>query len=110
MEKRRQEVNKLIQAQEDASMTSLRELERLKTALASNAASVENLVDSAPEGALLSMLNNLSSRLDDLESQSGMTDRIKVADFILDSGKLNQVKADIASLGIVDFVHIALSL
>ena len=105
LEKRRQEVFKKIQDREDKSKTSQRELERLKTALASNAASVENLVDSAPVGALLSMLKNMTSRLDDLESQSGKTKKMEIPDFILDSSRLNQLKADIATLGMVHFVH-----
>ena len=52
------------------------------------------------------MLKNMTSRLDDLESQSGKTKKIEVPDFILDLPKLNQLKADIATLGILIFLPI----
>ena len=66
LQKRRQEVNTLIQAEEDAAMTSLAEVEKWRAALAQNAASVEKVTQSASGGDLLGMLNSLTSRLDDV--------------------------------------------
>ncbi|XP_070204121.1 transcription intermediary factor 1-beta-like [Littorina saxatilis] len=97
MKKRRQEVNTLIQAEEDATMTSLAEQEKWRAAFALNAASVGNVVQSASGGALLGMMEGLTSRLDDLESQTGTTPKMEVND--LTSQKLDQRKADIAYLG-----------
>ncbi|XP_070205417.1 uncharacterized protein [Littorina saxatilis] len=99
LKKRRQKVNELIQAEEDAVMTSLAELEKWRAALALNAASVGNVLLSASEGSLLGMMKSLTSRLDDLESQTGTTRKMKVKDLTLDLQKLGQLRADIASLG-----------
>ncbi|KAK7089835.1 transcription intermediary factor 1-beta-like [Littorina saxatilis] len=99
LKKRRQEVNKLIQADEDATMTSLAELEKWRAALALNAASVGNVVQSASGGSLLGMMKGLTSRLDDLESQTGTTRKMEVKDLTLDLQKLDQLRADIVSLG-----------
>ncbi|KAK7087683.1 hypothetical protein V1264_021700 [Littorina saxatilis] len=99
VEKRRQEVNTLIQAEEDATMTSLAELEKWRAALALNTASVGKLVQSASGGALLGMVNSLTTRLNDLESQTGTTRKIEAADLTFNLQKLDQLKADIASLG-----------
>ncbi|KAK7087696.1 uncharacterized protein [Littorina saxatilis] len=99
VKKRRQEVNTLIQAEEDATRTSLAELEKWRAALALNTASVEKLVQSASGGALLGMVNSLTSRLNDLESQTGTTRKIETADLTFNLQKLDQLKADIASLG-----------
>ncbi|XP_070206144.1 E3 ubiquitin-protein ligase Midline-1-like [Littorina saxatilis] len=99
VEKRRQEVNTLIQAEEDATMTSLAELEKWRAALTLNTASVGKLVHSASGGALLGMVNSLKSRLNDLESQTGTTRKIETAALTFNLQKLNQLKSDIASLG-----------
>ncbi|XP_070205444.1 transcription intermediary factor 1-beta-like [Littorina saxatilis] len=99
LKKRRQEVNTLIQAEEDAVMTSLAELEKWRAALALNAASVGNVVQSASGGSLLGMMKGLTSRLDDLESQTGTARKMEVKDLTLNVQKLDQLRADIASLG-----------
>ncbi|XP_070204463.1 E3 ubiquitin-protein ligase TRIM33-like isoform X2 [Littorina saxatilis] len=99
VKKRRQEVNTLIQAEEDATMTSLAELEKWRAALALNTASVGKLVQSASGGALLGMVNSLKSRLNDLESQTGTTRKIETAALTFNFQKLDQLKSDIASLG-----------
>ncbi|KAK7087687.1 uncharacterized protein [Littorina saxatilis] len=99
VEKRRQEVNILIQAEEDATMTSLAELEKWRAALVLPVASVGKLVQSASGGTLLGMVNSLTSRLNDLESQTGTTRKIEVTDLTFNLQKLDQLKADIASLG-----------
>ncbi|KAK7088456.1 hypothetical protein V1264_022377 [Littorina saxatilis] len=96
LKKRRQEVNELIQAEQGAAMTSLAELEKWRAALALNAASVGNVVQLASGGSLLGMMKGLTSRLDDLESQTGTTRKMKVKDLTL---KLDKLRADIASLG-----------
>ncbi|XP_070183671.1 transcription intermediary factor 1-beta-like [Littorina saxatilis] len=97
--RRRHEVNTLIQAEEDAVMTSLAELEKWRAALTLNAASVANVVESASGGALLGMMEGLTSRLNDLESQTGTKRKIEVTDLTLNFQKLDQLKADIASQG-----------
>ncbi|KAK7087645.1 transcription intermediary factor 1-beta-like [Littorina saxatilis] len=99
LRKRRQEVNQLIQAEEDVTMTSLAEPEKSRAALALNAGSMENLLDSASSSALLAMASDLVSRLSEVKSQSGTVGRVEVADLTLDDLKLNQLKAHIASLG-----------
>ncbi|XP_070205466.1 uncharacterized protein [Littorina saxatilis] len=98
LKKRRQEVNELIQAEEDAAMTSLAELEKWRAALVLNAASVGNVVQSASGGSLLGMIKGLKSRLDVLESQTGTTRKMEVKDLTFDLQKLDQLRADIASL------------
>ena len=104
VQERRQEVYTLIQAEEDAVMTSLAEVEKWRAALALNAATVENLVLSASGGALLGMLNSLTSRLDDLESQTGTTRKVVVTGLTLKLQNLDRLKTDIASLGRSDFL------
>ncbi|KAK7087694.1 hypothetical protein V1264_021711 [Littorina saxatilis] len=99
VDKRRQEVNTLIQAEEDATMTSLAELEKWRAALALNTASVGKLVQSASGGALLGMVNSLTSRLNDLKSQTGTTRKVELTDLTFNLQKLDQLKSDIAYLG-----------
>ena len=76
LEKRHKEVNSMIQDKESATIKPLAEREKTRVALALNAGTVENLVESAPDGPLLSMACDLTSRLNDLESQTRMLSRI----------------------------------
>ncbi|XP_070177766.1 transcription intermediary factor 1-beta-like [Littorina saxatilis] len=104
-EKRRQQVHDLIQKEEDATMTSLAEMEKARAAMTSNSSNIDHLVTSAPDDALLQMLNQLKSRLDDLESESGTTAKVKdVDDIVFDSQLLSRLKSDLSKLGNVFFV------
>ncbi|XP_070182865.1 transcription intermediary factor 1-beta-like [Littorina saxatilis] len=95
-EKRRQQVHDLIQKEEDATVTSLAEMEKARAAMTSNSSNIDHLVTSAPDDALLQMLNHLKSRLDDLESESGTTAKVKdVGDIVFDSQLLTRLKSDL---------------
>ncbi|XP_070182645.1 transcription intermediary factor 1-beta-like [Littorina saxatilis] len=99
-EKRRQQVHDLIQKEEDATVTSLAEMEKARAAMTSNSSNIDRLVTSAPDDALLQMLNQLKSRLDDLESESGKTAKVKdVGDIVFDSQLLARLKSDLSKLG-----------
>ncbi|XP_070182859.1 transcription intermediary factor 1-beta-like [Littorina saxatilis] len=99
-EKRRQQVHDLIQKEEDATMTSLAEMEKARAAMTSHSSNIDHLVTSAPDDALLQMLNHLKSRLDDLESESGTTAKVKdVGDIVFDSQLLTRLKSDLSKLG-----------
>ncbi|XP_070182870.1 transcription intermediary factor 1-beta-like [Littorina saxatilis] len=95
-EKRRQQVHDLIQKEEDTTVTSLAEMEKARAAMTSNSSNIDHLVTSAPDDALLQMLNQLKSRLDDLESESGRTAKVKgVGDIVFDSQLLTRLKSDL---------------
>ncbi|XP_070184158.1 transcription intermediary factor 1-beta-like, partial [Littorina saxatilis] len=99
-EKRRQQVHDLIQKEEDATVTSLAEMEKARAAMTSNSSNIDHLVTSAPDDALLQMLNQLKSRLDDLESESGKTAKVKdVGDIVFYSQLLTRLKSDLSKLG-----------
>lgn len=101
VEKRRQEVDKTIQTAEDSTLAPLSELKETRAVMASNAATVENLVKWAPERPIVAMVRDLTRRLDDLESQAGRLNKIKVADISWDPDLLTRLKCNIAHLGIV---------
>ncbi|XP_070182864.1 transcription intermediary factor 1-beta-like [Littorina saxatilis] len=105
-EKRRQQVHDLIQKEEDATMTSLAEMEKARAAMTSNSSNIDHLVTSAPDDALLQMLNQLKSRLDDLESESGKTAMVKdVGDIVFDSQLQTRLKSDLSELGEIQKPH-----
>lgn len=102
LEKRRREAEREVQAQEESTTTSLTTLQTLKTALASNASTVEKLVTTAPEAALLGMVADLTVRLDQLQAHAvkdTATLPLQVPDFIVDGEKLTLLKAEISALG-----------
>ena len=100
VEKRRQEINRQITTEEEAAMTSLTQLDKERAAMTSHAGTVEQLVALAPDDALLEMLGDLTSRLNDLELQTGTKDKTAtVGDVTFDSDKLSQLKSAIAELG-----------
>ena len=101
VEKRRQEVNKMMQVEEDDTMKALLELERLRAAVISKAATMEKVTESASDLHLLIMYSNLTSHLNNLESWTRKTNRITVVDFSVDSLKLDQLRDDITRLGTV---------
>ncbi|XP_070182869.1 transcription intermediary factor 1-beta-like [Littorina saxatilis] len=95
-EKRRQQVHDLIQKEEDATMTALTEMEKVGTAMTSHSSNIDHHVTSAPDDTLLQMLKHLKSRLDDLESESGTTAKVKdVGDIVFDSQLLTRLKSDV---------------
>ena len=99
VERQRDEVNDMIQAEEVAFMSSLPELANLRAALTSNAADMEKITESVPDLPLLGMVSNLTSRLNSLESLKITTPKILVQDISLDSLKVNRLQDQIFSLG-----------
>ena len=99
VERQRDEVNDMIQAEEVAFMSSLPELANLRAALTSNAADMEKITESVPDLPLLGMVSNLTSRLNSLESLNITTPKILVQDISLDSLKVNRLQDQIFSLG-----------
>ena len=100
VEMRRQEINRQITIEEEAAMASLTQVDKERAAMTSHAVTVEQLVTSAPDDALLKMLNDLTSRLNDLELQTGTKNKMEtVCDVTFDSNKLTQLKSAIAELG-----------
>ena len=103
LKRRRQEVNALIQSEEEAVSASLAGLERNRAAVKSNAGTVEKLVSSASDVALLDMLSKLATRLDNLGLQSGKAAQegrgAGVLDVTFDQQRLNSLKGHIANLG-----------
>ena len=99
VEKQRDEVNDMIQAEEVAFMSSLPEVENLRAALTSNAADIEKIMQSVPDLPLLGMVSHLTSRLNNLESLKMTTPKIQVQDVSVDSLKVNQLQDQIFSLG-----------
>ncbi|KAK7088438.1 hypothetical protein V1264_022360 [Littorina saxatilis] len=105
-EKRRQQVHDLIQKEEDATMTSFADKEKARAAMTSNSGNIDHLVTSAPDDALLQMLKQLKLRLDDLESESGTTAKVKdVGDIVFDSQLLTRLKSDLSKLGDIQKPH-----
>ena len=81
-------------------MTSLTQLDKERAVMTSHARIVEQLVASAPDDALLEMLCDLTSRLNDLELQTGTKDKMEtVCDVTYDSEKMTQLKSAIGELG-----------
>ena len=100
VEMRRQEINRQIRTVEETAMASLTQLDKERAVMTSHAGTLEQLVTLAPDDALLEMLNDLTSRLNDLELQTGTKDRIAtVCDVTFVSDKLTQLKSAIAELG-----------
>ena len=100
VEMRRQVINRQIKTEEAAAMASLTQLDTERAVMTSHAVTVEQLVASAPDDALLEMLSDLTSRLNDLELQTGTKDKMEtVYDVTFDSDKLTQLKSAIAELG-----------
>ena len=93
----------MIEAKEDDATALLPELENLRAALILNAATMDKVMESAPDLPLLGMVTNLTSRLNNLESRTRTTNRITVEDFNLESQSLSQLKTSIARLGTEPF-------
>ncbi|KAK7088731.1 transcription intermediary factor 1-beta-like [Littorina saxatilis] len=105
-ERRRQQANDLIQKEEDATMTSLDETEKARAAMTSHSGNIDHLVTSAPDDALLQMLQQLKARLDDLESESEPIAKVKdVVDIDFDSHLLTRLKSDLSKLGEIQKPH-----
>ncbi|KAK7088004.1 uncharacterized protein [Littorina saxatilis] len=102
VEKRRQEVHDLIQTDEDETMTALSAVKKISAAMTSQSGNIDHLVKSAPDDAFLQTLEQLKSRLDDLETESGTTAEVKYdGDIGLDSKQLTRLKSNLAKLGTI---------
>ena len=100
MERRHQEINTKLQEDELATMASLTALSNYRSALTSNAGSIQHLVTTAPDAFLLGMLEKLALRLDHLEFQSRATGKVKaVVDVNFKPQTLALVKKVISRLG-----------
>ncbi|KAK7088442.1 hypothetical protein V1264_022363 [Littorina saxatilis] len=87
-------------------MTSFADMEKARAAMTSNSGNIDHLVTSAPDDALLQMLKQLKLRLDDLESESGTTAKVKdVGDIVFDSQLLTRLKSDLSTLGDIQQPH-----
>lgn len=84
-------------------MASLTELNKYRSALTSNAGSIQHLVTTAPDAFLLGMLEKLALSLDHLEFQSRATGKVKaVVDVNFKPQALALVKTAISRLGYDD--------
>ena len=100
VEERRHQVNDLIRAEEDSAMTSLTELEKTRASVTSYAGTIDHIMTSSPDDGLLLMLKQLTSRLNNLESQSGTTDKVKaVVDLSFDDQILARLMSDLSAFG-----------
>ena len=100
VEMRRQQVNDLIQAVEDKVVTSLTDLEKVRAVVTSHVGTIDHIVTSSPDDDLMLMSKQLMSRLNDLELQSGKTDKVKtVGDLSFDDQILTRLKSDLSALG-----------
>ncbi|XP_076452306.1 uncharacterized protein LOC143287950 [Babylonia areolata] len=98
VERRCQEVNDLIQAEEE--QLALPQQNHVRAAALSQAAVLDSLVGEAPDDALLDMGKAMTSRLHDLQQQAAATDLVQgPADVTVDSQKLTEVTSAIAKLG-----------
>ena len=103
MERRHQEINTKLQEDELATMASLTELNKYRSALTANAGSIQHLVTTAPDAFLLGMLEKLALSLDHLEFQSRATGKVKaVVDVNFKPQALALVKTAISRLGYDD--------
>ena len=91
----------MIRTDEESCMTSLTDVERDRGAVTSHARTVEHLVETAPDDALLDMLDKLTSRLKEVKKQSEMRDDEVDVDIgvTIDAVIVEQLKSTIAQLG-----------
>ncbi|XP_076452858.1 E3 ubiquitin/ISG15 ligase TRIM25-like [Babylonia areolata] len=98
VERRRQEVNDLILAEE--VQQDLAQQDQVRAATLSQTVVLDSLVGEAPDDALLDMEKAMTSRLQDLQQRITETDKIQGPAYItVDSQKLTVVKSAIATLG-----------
>ena len=111
VEERHHQVNDLVRAEEDKAMTSLIELENIRASTTSHAGAIDHIVTSSPDDGLLLMLKQLTSRLNDLESHSVTTDKVKaVGDICFDDQILTRLKSDLSTFGKSRLLSLLLSL
>ena len=108
VEKRRQRVNDLIQTEEETMLTSLTDLEEVRTAVTSHASTIDHIVTSSSDDGLLLMLKQLTLRLNNLEGQT--TDTVKTdGDITFDDQILIRLKSDLSALGKVVCFGVAMN-
>ena len=100
LERRYQEVIDQIQADEDASLTSLADHDKLRAALMSHAGTSERMVTSAGDVALLQVTEQLTSCLNDVESRGRTTGEVKaISGVTFDSKNVSAIKSAVSMLG-----------
>ena len=104
LKRRYQEIIDQIQADEDASLTSLADHDKLRAALKSHAGTSERMLTSAGDVALLQVTEQLTSRLNDVESRGRSTSKVKaISDMTFDSKTVSTIKSAVSKLGKVKF-------
>ncbi|KAK7087462.1 transcription intermediary factor 1-beta-like [Littorina saxatilis] len=90
----------LIQSKEEETLTLLADVEKVRAAMTSHSRTIDHVVTSAPDDALLQMSKQLTSRLTDLETDVGEAmQSVHVGDLVLDSKLLAALKSDLCALG-----------
>ena len=91
-------------------MTPIAVLEKQRASLKSNTSSIKQLVVASPDDALLEMMKNLSSDLNDLESKSRNVPKIiDGANISFESKTLPELKKAIADFGHVGHIGASVS-
>ena len=104
---RYQEVIDQIQADEDASLTSLTDQDKLRAALMSHAGTSERMVTSAGDVALLQVTEQLTSCLNDVESRGRTTGEVKViSEVTFGSENASAIKSAMSMLGSVQILFL----
>ena len=106
LERRYQEVIDQIQADEDASLTSLADYDKLRAALLSHAGTSERMVTSAGDVALLQVTEQLTSCLNDVESRGRTTGEVVISEVIFDSKNVSAIKSAVSMLGNVQILFL----
>jgi hypothetical protein len=99
VKKRRRQVKSDIQKREVAAMTSLGQLEASRAALTSHASCMEHVAESASGAALLGMLGNMKTRLEELDRQQGAVVDVEKVQLVVDQGQLATLKQLLHQLG-----------
>ena len=107
LERRYQEVIDQIQAEEDASLTSLADHDKLRAALMSHAGTSERMVTSAGDVALLQVTEQLTSCLNDVESRGRTTGEVNaISGVTFDSKNVSAIKLAVSMLGNVQILFL----
>jgi hypothetical protein len=95
LKKRRRQVESDIQKKEIAAMTSVGQLEASYANLTSHANSLEHVVESSSGTALLGMLGNMKTRLDELDKQLREEVNVDKVKLVVDQGKVSALKREL---------------
>ena len=89
-----------LQKQENEVLTSMRPVETDLATVRYHTSSIKQVASSVPDGALLQMMVQLSTRLSDLEARTGSAETVKVDWTVsIDQQKLGCLKSDLSKMG-----------